>query len=165
MLVFPNTASPPMRSALVRRRRQRSGLSLTGRDVMVGRRGNHRLSQVRGNGYQGVAMIESSSLFTGLPRDILDQIATFRAAPARLATRLLHLAEQNGEKSDGGIRINLRLSQRAIGELAGVSRETTNKHLRNWSRLGWISLKRETVILRALQPLQDLAAAHGAELD
>jgi CRP-like cAMP-binding protein len=91
--------------------------------------------------------------------------ATFLSAPARLAKRLLHLAEQNGEKSDGGVRINLRLSQRAIGELAGVSRETTNKHLRNWSRLGWISLKRETVVLRALQPLQDLAATHGAKLD
>jgi CRP/FNR family cyclic AMP-dependent transcriptional regulator len=91
--------------------------------------------------------------------------ATFLSAPARLAKRLLHLAEQNGEKSDGGIRINLRLSQRAIGELAGLSRETTNKHLRNWSRLGWITLKRETIVLRTLQPLQDLAAAHGAELD
>ena len=83
--------------------------------------------------------------------------ATFLSAPARLAKRLLHLAEQNGEGNDDGIRINLRLSQRAIGELAGLSRETTNKHLRNWLRLGWISLKRETVVLRALQPLQDLA--------
>jgi len=83
--------------------------------------------------------------------------ATFLSAPARLAKRLLHLAEQNGERNDDGIRINLRLSQRAIGELAGLSPETTNKHLRNWLRLGWISLKRETVVLRALQPLQDLA--------
>lgn len=91
--------------------------------------------------------------------------ATFLSAPARLAKRLLHLAEQNGEKTDdGGVRINLRLSQRAIGELAGVSRETTNKHLRNWSRLGWISLRRETVVLRALQPLQDLADTHGGEV-
>jgi CRP/FNR family cyclic AMP-dependent transcriptional regulator len=83
--------------------------------------------------------------------------ATFLSAPARLAKRLLHLAEQNGERNDDGIRINLRLSQQAIGELAGLSRETTNKHLRNRLRLGWISLKRETVVLRALWPLQDLA--------
>ncbi len=89
--------------------------------------------------------------------------ATFLSAPARLAKRLLHLAEQNGETSEAGIRINLRLSQRALGELAGLSRETTNKHLRNWSRLGWISLKRETVVLRALQPLQDLANTNGGE--
>src|SRR5260370_27241771 len=67
-----------MRSARVRRRRRGSGLSLAGREVMVGRRGNHRLSQVRENGNQGVAMIESSSLFKGLPGDILDKIAKLR---------------------------------------------------------------------------------------
>ncbi len=89
--------------------------------------------------------------------------ATFLAAPARLAKRLLHLAEQHGRPVEGGTRINLRLSQRAIGELAGVSRETTNKHLRNWSRLGWISLKRETVVIRSLQPLQDLAATRSGD--
>jgi CRP/FNR family cyclic AMP-dependent transcriptional regulator len=90
--------------------------------------------------------------------------ATFLSAPARLAKRLLHLAEQNGEKYEGGIRINLRLSQRAVGELAGLSRETTNKYLRSWVRLGWITLRRETIVLRQLQPLQDLADTDSGEM-
>jgi CRP-like cAMP-binding protein len=91
--------------------------------------------------------------------------ATFLSVPARLAKRLLHLAEQHGQSHEDGIFINLRLPQRAIGELAGISRESTNKHLRNWSRLGWISLHRERVIIRALQPLQDLAATQAGDFE
>jgi CRP/FNR family cyclic AMP-dependent transcriptional regulator len=91
--------------------------------------------------------------------------ATFLSVPARLAKRLLHLAEQHGQPHDDGIFINLRLPQRAIGELAGISRESTNKHLRNWSRLGWISLHRERVIIRKLQPLQDLADTQAGDFE
>ena len=90
--------------------------------------------------------------------------ATFLTAPARLAKRLLHLAKQHGQPHPEGVLINLRLPQRAIGELAALSRESTNKHLRNWVRLGWISLRRERVILRALQPLQDLADTQQGEI-
>jgi CRP-like cAMP-binding protein len=89
--------------------------------------------------------------------------ATFLSVPARLAKRLLRLAEQHGQSHEDGVFINLRLPQRAIGELAGISRESTNKHLRNWSRLGWIRLHRERVIIRQLQPLQDLAATQAGD--
>jgi CRP/FNR family transcriptional regulator, cyclic AMP receptor protein len=91
--------------------------------------------------------------------------ATFLSVPARLAKRLLHLAEQHGKPHDEGLLIDLRLPQRAIGELAGISRESTNKHLRNWSRLGWIALRRERVIIRMLQPLQHLADTQTGDFE
>jgi CRP-like cAMP-binding protein len=83
--------------------------------------------------------------------------ATFLTAPARLAKRLLHLAEHHGQTHPEGILIDLKLSQQAIGELAALSRESTNKYLRKWARLGWIALRRETVIIRMIEPLRDLA--------
>jgi hypothetical protein len=49
------------------------------------------------------------------------------------------------------------------GKVAVMIESSGDKHLRSWKRLGWISLKRETIVLRALQPLQDLASTHGGE--
>ncbi len=83
--------------------------------------------------------------------------ATFLAPPARMAKRLLQLARQHGRTQADGVVIDLRLSQREIGELAGVSRETANKHLNAWARLGWIAVHREAIVIRQMQPLEDLA--------
>jgi CRP/FNR family cyclic AMP-dependent transcriptional regulator len=83
--------------------------------------------------------------------------ATFLPAPARLAKRLLHLARTQGRACAEGILIDWKLPQRVIGELAGVSRETTNKHLRAWSQRGWIAIKRETVVVRDLTALQEVS--------
>jgi CRP-like cAMP-binding protein len=83
--------------------------------------------------------------------------ATFLPAPARLAKRLLHLAETQGRDCPEGLLIDWRLSQRVLGELAGASRETTNKTLRAWSQQGWIRLKRERVVICNLAALQEIA--------
>lgn len=83
--------------------------------------------------------------------------ATFLPAPARLAKRLLHLAKTLGRPHPQGTLIDLRLSQRTIGDLAGLSRETTNKHLKTWERLGWLTMQRETIVICAMQPFEELA--------
>jgi CRP/FNR family cyclic AMP-dependent transcriptional regulator len=88
--------------------------------------------------------------------------ATFLPAPARLAKRLLHLARTQGRDCPEGVLIDWRLPQRVLGELAGVSRETTNKTLRAWSQQGWIVLRRETVVVRDLDALQEIAESETA---
>ncbi len=55
----------------------------------------------------------------------------FMDLPARLAKRLLLLAETHGETAGGtGTRIEFPLSQQELAKMAGVSRESVNKLLR-----------------------------------
>jgi CRP-like cAMP-binding protein len=60
---------------------------------------------------------------------------------ARLAKRLLSLAQGIGEKQGDGIRIGLRLSQTDLGNMLGVTREAINKQLREWKREGLVDMQ------------------------
>jgi CRP/FNR family transcriptional regulator, cyclic AMP receptor protein len=42
----------------------------------------------------------------------------------------------------------LQITQRELGQMIGVSRESTNKELRRWQRKGWISLEKNGLIVR-----------------
>jgi CRP/FNR family cyclic AMP-dependent transcriptional regulator len=74
----------------------------------------------------------------------------FLNLPARLAKRLLALAYSHGEKlpSNGGIRINLRLSQRQIGAMIDASREAVNKQIQIWRANGILDLDDGIIVLR-----------------
>ncbi len=83
--------------------------------------------------------------------------ALFMDLPARLARKLLLLAETYGEAVDNaGVRIGFRLSQEELGKMTGVSRESVNKLMRSWQdeRLVAVSHGRVTILdkdrLRAL---------------
>ena len=70
--------------------------------------------------------------------------ALFMDLPARLAKRLLRLAESYGEPVEGptgaaAIRIEFPLSQQELAKMAGVSRESVNKLLRAWQNEGLIA--------------------------
>ncbi len=66
--------------------------------------------------------------------------ALFMDLPARLAKRLLRLAETHGEPAGGtAIRIEFPLSQQELAKMAGVSREAVNKLLRAWQTQGLIA--------------------------
>ena len=66
--------------------------------------------------------------------------ALFMDLPARLAKRLLLLAETHGEPAGGtGTRIEFPLSQQELAKMAGVSRESVNKLLRAWQTQGLIA--------------------------
>lgn len=66
--------------------------------------------------------------------------ALFMDLPARLAKRLLRLAEAYGEPAEGaGTRIEFPLSQQELAKMAGVSRESVNKLLRAWQHEGLIA--------------------------
>jgi len=73
--------------------------------------------------------------------------SVFLNIPARLARRLLGLvASEGGDKmiADG---TELRISQADLARFVGVSRVIVNRHLRTWSRAGWIELNRNRIKL------------------
>jgi CRP/FNR family cyclic AMP-dependent transcriptional regulator len=81
--------------------------------------------------------------------------------PTRLAQVLIQLA-QSGEASAEGRKISM--TQREIGQMIGMSRESTNKQLRNWEEHNWVRLERGSIVLLALDKLAALATtADGAK--
>ena len=54
---------------------------------------------------------------------------TSQDARARVASLLLYLADRFGEPSDGGTRINLRLTHQEMANMIGTTRETVNRAL------------------------------------
>jgi CRP-like cAMP-binding protein len=88
--------------------------------------------------------------------DELVEDAAFLALPARLAKRLLSLAECHGEPDPRGVRVELQISQNQLGQLTGTSRESVNKHLQRWRKKGWVALGRNRVMIRNCQALQEL---------
>jgi CRP/FNR family cyclic AMP-dependent transcriptional regulator len=76
-------------------------------------------------------------------------------APVRLAKALLHLAQLHPQRVSGGVHIGLRLSQRELGAMTGLIRESINKHLKTWRTAGWIELEGGSVTLRDVRALQD----------
>jgi len=67
---------------------------------------------------------------------------TCAPATARLAGRLLDLAEMFGRGSDGACRLEVWLPQTDLGRLAGISRESTCKALRRFKQQGVVDYGR-----------------------
>jgi CRP-like cAMP-binding protein len=75
--------------------------------------------------------------------------SVFLNLPARLAKRLLSLVNSCGEElPDGGIRINLRLSQRQLGGMVDASREAVNKQIQIWRANGILDHRDGLLIIR-----------------
>jgi CRP/FNR family transcriptional regulator, cyclic AMP receptor protein len=70
----------------------------------------------------------------------------FLELEARLAKALLRLAEESGSAASRAV--GLKISQRALGEIVGGSRESVNKHLQDWKRSGIIAIERGTIVIR-----------------
>ena len=63
---------------------------------------------------------------------------TLHEVPARLARKLLELAQQYGVVESGGVRINLTITQSDLASLSGTTRESINKALGSFKRQGLI---------------------------
>jgi CRP-like cAMP-binding protein len=77
--------------------------------------------------------------------------------PARLARKLLHLAERYGEPDGDTIRISASFSQTELGELVGTSRESINKQLAAWKSDGLVRMERGEITLLRPAELERLA--------
>jgi CRP-like cAMP-binding protein len=69
---------------------------------------------------------------------------------ARLAKVLLRLAGESEGTLPPTHPVGIKVSQRILGELAGGSRESVNKHLQDWKRAGIIAVERGAIMV--LQP-------------
>jgi CRP/FNR family cyclic AMP-dependent transcriptional regulator len=58
--------------------------------------------------------------------------------PVRLAKALLHLAQLGADCGEGTLHLGFRLSQRELGAMTGLTRESINKHMRAWRAAGWV---------------------------
>jgi CRP/FNR family cyclic AMP-dependent transcriptional regulator len=85
---------------------------------------------------------------------------TFLDLPTRLAKALLRLAE-SADTEEGGV---IHITQREIGQLIGMSRESTNKQLRTWEQRKWLRLERGGIVLLAPKAIATIAAA-GADAE
>jgi len=60
----------------------------------------------------------------------------YRGLPCRLAAALLQLSTAG----DGRRNTKVAVTQRELGSFIGMSRESTNRQLRNWEERGWVRL-------------------------
>ena len=82
--------------------------------------------------------------------------ALFLEGPSRLAKRLVHLAEAFGKPVADGVRIDLQLSQQQLGNMVGMSRESMNKHLRQWREEDLIRIQDGYYVITDLESLREL---------
>ncbi|MEQ1802419.1 MAG: Crp/Fnr family transcriptional regulator, partial [Gammaproteobacteria bacterium] len=69
--------------------------------------------------------------------DLIEESA-FLSLPARLARRLVKMAEEHGSPVSGGIE--LRISQAELAGFLSVSRQVVNQQLQAWRKTGWVEV-------------------------
>ena len=85
-------------------------------------------------------------------RELLD-------VPARLAKQLLQLADDDGERIDGGVRLRTELSQRELGAMIGATRESVNKNLALLTRRGVVRAEGKQLVVVDVHALRAAADA------
>jgi CRP/FNR family cyclic AMP-dependent transcriptional regulator len=76
----------------------------------------------------------------------------FLELEGRLAKMLIRRAQVD---STGELRV--RATQKELGQMIGLSRESTNKQLQIWANRGFIQIEKGSVIIRNLSALQKIA--------
>ena len=79
-----------------------------------------------------------------------------RDVTARIAGRLVELAETSGAPEDGGVRITLPLSQDELAAWSGASREAVARSLHTLRGLGWIETGRREIRVLDIEALRGL---------
>jgi len=88
-----------------------------------------------------IRIIASLSAFIRRKDAAVAEVA-FLDIPARVARKLLELAESKGRRTEVGVIIDVPLSQRMLAGMVGASRENVNRALHRFSSLGYIRNER-----------------------
>jgi CRP/FNR family cyclic AMP-dependent transcriptional regulator len=89
----------------------------------------------------------------------------FRHLESRVAKALARLAESVGLHGVHSPSVELHVSQRELGNMAGGSRESVNKHLQIWHRQGLIALSKGSIMIRDVEAIKRLIkGVRSAEL-
>jgi len=83
--------------------------------------------------------------------------AIFLGVGARIAKKLLLLADQFGGEGEGGVRVSLRLSQAELASFVGTTRETLNKQMRAWGEAGIAHMEAGSITIHRRDELERLA--------
>jgi CRP-like cAMP-binding protein len=109
------------------------------------------------------ALLATTRMLSQRLRSTTEQIidSVTLPAPARLAKALLHLAALHSHPdTDGALHIDFEMSQRELGGMTDLTRESINKHLSAWRDAGWVRLAGKTVTLTDVGALQKLLGEH-----
>ena len=79
----------------------------------------------------------------------------FLGLERRIAKLLLRLTQDAMGQSTAS-RPGLKISQRALGELVGATRENINRHLQDWKRSGIVSIENGSIQICNREALADL---------
>src|SRR5450432_464695 len=82
--------------------------------------------------------------------------ALLRDAPSRVARGLLRLAGTFGQPEAGGVRLDIKLSQQQIGNLIGISRESINKHIVEWTRADILAVNNGFITITDREALENM---------
>ena len=72
----------------------------------------------------------------------------FLDVAGRLAKRLLDLAAAHGVQRDGGVLIDLAVTQEDLANMIGVTRESVNRNLSEFQSLGLIGRQGRRIVIR-----------------
>lgn len=86
--------------------------------------------------------------------------SAFLSGPARLAKRLLVLAQLHGRPvTADDDTLEMRISQAELAHFLGISRQIVNQHLGDWAKSGWVTLGRGRIVIADPAALERLIAA------
>ena len=89
--------------------------------------------------------------------EMVEDIA-FLELPKRLCRLLIRLGSTYGKATPTGLRIEIKLSQKDLGNLIVASRESINKQLRAFEEQGLISTDRGYITVRRIKDMEELAS-------
>ena len=89
--------------------------------------------------------------------DMLLRLRAVTVGAQRLARLLVELAGRFGHGEDGAIEIALPLSQEELASLAGTSRATVTRALKDWRQRGLIRTRQRHIIVTNLTGLKQCA--------
>ncbi len=81
----------------------------------------------------------------------------FLQLPVRLAKALLRMADMAAGLAGARAGARIRLTQRELGNLVGMTRESVNKCLREWQRKGLIRVDDNEIVIVKREQLEDVA--------
>jgi CRP/FNR family cyclic AMP-dependent transcriptional regulator len=78
----------------------------------------------------------------------------FYPLKARVAMRVLLLLDEHGHRAEGGVLIDIKLSQNDFARLASGSRQRVNRIFREWDKQGLVESRGEHLLVKDIPGLQ-----------
>jgi CRP/FNR family cyclic AMP-dependent transcriptional regulator len=96
-------------------------------------------------------------------RVAVEYVSALRTHPPMLvlAHELIRMAGRHGQRSESGVRIDLRLSQEDWAAMVGVGRQTINRLLKKLEEKGIASVSYATITIHRMEALEGLIATAG----